>query len=76
MAACVAMFGAGYSEAAVWAVMSDPANGISEKFLEKGRHGEGYLALTVAKAQAIVASTARLGRGKVYDRRKGVVSLG
>jgi hypothetical protein len=29
MAACVAMFGADYSEAEVWAVMTDPTNGIS-----------------------------------------------
>jgi hypothetical protein len=33
----LAMFGAGYEEAEVWAVMADPANGISERGLEKGR---------------------------------------
>jgi hypothetical protein len=31
----LAMFGAGYEEAEVWAVMADPANGISERGLEK-----------------------------------------
>ena len=51
-AACVAMFGAGYAETEVWAVMTDPANGISEKFLEKRRHGEAYLALTIGKARS------------------------
>ncbi|MBA3491556.1 MAG: hypothetical protein H0T55_05680 [Rubrobacteraceae bacterium] len=52
-AVCLAMFGAGYEEAEVWAVMTDPANGISERTLEKGRHAEGYLALTIGKARAI-----------------------
>ena len=49
-AACIAKFGAGLSEEAVWKVMTDPANGISEKYHEKGRHGAGYLATTIAKA--------------------------
>lgn len=52
-AACVAMFGAGYDEADVWAVMTDPAHGISEKYREKGRHGEPYLALTIGKARRV-----------------------
>ena len=52
-AACLAMFGAGYEEAEVWAVMTDPSNGISEKVLEKGPHAEGYLALTIGKAKSI-----------------------
>lgn len=51
MAACVAMFSADYTEAEVWAVMTDPANGISEKYHEKGRHGEQYLSLTIGKAR-------------------------
>jgi hypothetical protein len=38
------MFGAGYEEGEVWATMTDPANRISEKFLEKDRDGERYLA--------------------------------
>ncbi len=50
-AACLAMFGAGYEEAEVWATMTDPANRISEKFLEKGLDGERYLALTIGKAR-------------------------
>jgi len=81
MAACVAMFAAGYSEAEVWAAMSDPANGISEKFLEKGRHGERYLALTIGKARVRAQASPRvgalrLGRGKVYARREGVIRRG
>ena len=73
-AACLAMFGAGYVEAEVWAVMTDPANGISEKFFEKWSQGERYLALTIGKAQAAAATSPRR-RGRVYARRKGVVSV-
>jgi hypothetical protein len=51
-AACLAMFSAGYDEGEVWSVMTDPANGISEKYLEKGRHGDHYLALTIRNARA------------------------
>ena len=75
MAACIAMFGAGYSEAEVWAVMTDPTNGISEKFFEKGRHGEQYLALTIGKAKARAQLPAQLRMSRVYARRKGVVSI-
>jgi hypothetical protein len=56
MAACVAMFAAGYGADEVWATMSDPVNGISEKFVEKGRRGEQYLELTISKAQSVVKS--------------------
>ena len=35
----------------VWATMTDPANGISENFFEKGHDGERYLALTIGKAR-------------------------
>ena len=59
-AACVAMFGAGYAEAEVWAVMTDPANGISEKFFEKGRHGEAYLGLTIGKAHSCAQTSSFL----------------
>ena len=55
-AACLAMFAAGFSEADAWAVMTDPAHGISEKYLEKGRHGDAYLSLTVGKARALARS--------------------
>jgi hypothetical protein len=44
--------GAGYAEAEVWAVMTNPANGISEKFSEKERHGGAYLGLTIGKARS------------------------
>lgn len=57
-AVCLAMFAAGYSEADVWAVMTDAANGISEKYRQKGRHGDAYLALTVGKARALVTNPA------------------
>ena len=56
-AVCMAMFGAGYAEAEVWAVMTDPANGISEKFFEKGRHGEAYLGMTIGKARSRVQTS-------------------
>ncbi|WP_228281736.1 hypothetical protein [Rubrobacter marinus] len=55
-AACLAMFAAGFSEADAWAVMTDPAQGISEKYLEKGRHGDAYLSLTIGKARALARS--------------------
>jgi hypothetical protein len=74
MAVCVAMFGAGYTEAEVWAVMTDSANGISEKFFEAGRHGERYLALTIGKARVRTTVSPRR-RGRVYARRKGVISV-
>jgi len=64
-AACVAMFGAGYTEAEVWAVMTDPANGITEKFLEKGRYGERYLALTIGKARVLAGPPRIKRRGSV-----------
>jgi hypothetical protein len=51
-AACIAMLGAGYDVGEVWATMTDPTNGISEKYLEKGRDGDRYLALTIGKAEA------------------------
>ena len=56
-AACLAMSAAGYPEADVWAVMTDPAHGISEKYREKGRHGDAYLSLTIGKAGALARST-------------------
>lgn len=35
-AAAIAMFGAGFEEEAIYAVLSDPSNGISVKYREKG----------------------------------------
>jgi hypothetical protein len=64
-AVCLAMFGAGYGKAEVRAVMTDPANGISERTLEKGPHAEGYLALTIGKASEVARPRA-LG-----ERRRG-----
>jgi len=60
--ACLAMFRAGYAEAEVWAAMTDPANGISEKFSEKGRHGEAYLGLTIGKASSRAQTSPSLPR--------------
>ena len=48
---CLAMFSAGYDEDRIRAVLTNPANGISEKYREKGRHGESYLILTLRKAR-------------------------
>lgn len=55
-AVCTAMFAVGYTEAEAWAVMTHPAHGISEKYLEKGRHGDAYLSLTIGKARALARS--------------------
>ena len=81
MAACVAMFAANYEVAELWAVMTDPANGISAKFAEKGRDGEGYLELTIAKAQVFGKSGRRRIRvkppkGGPAARRKVVIQVG
>jgi hypothetical protein len=65
MAACVAMFGSGYTAEEVWAVMTDPTNGISEKFLKKGRHGERYLALTIGKARAHAEASSSSSRRRL-----------
>jgi hypothetical protein len=51
-AVCLAMLGAGYAEADVWAAMTDPANGASEKYREKGSR-DAYLSLTISKARAL-----------------------
>jgi hypothetical protein len=72
-AACLGMFAAGFEEAEVWAAMMDPAHGISEKFLEKGRGGERYLSLTIGKAAAKArASRLRVGRSKARRVRRRV----
>jgi hypothetical protein len=70
MAACVAMFGAGYAASEVWAVMADPANGISEKFLEKGRDGERFLSLTIGKAEARAQASSRCSKSKARRVRR------
>jgi hypothetical protein len=75
-AACLGMFASGFEEAEVWAAMTDPAHGISEKFHEKGRGGERYLSLTIGKARARTLASPTLRRHKVYARREGAVSLG
>jgi hypothetical protein len=49
-ALAVAMFGKGYAEADVAAVLLDPALGISEKALSEGRHARAYVARTVGRA--------------------------
>jgi hypothetical protein len=71
-AACLAMFGAGYAEAEVWAVMSDSANGISEKFFEKGRHGEAYLGLTIGKARSRAQTSPSLPRRQSKSKARRV----
>jgi hypothetical protein len=72
-AACLGMFVAGFEEAEVWAAMTDPKHGISEKFYEKGRSGERYLSLTIGKAAAkATASRLRVGRSKAPRVRRRV----
>ena len=56
-ALAVAMFGKGYDEADVAAVLLDPALGISEKALSEGRNARAYVARTVGRA-ATAASPA------------------
>jgi RepB DNA-primase from phage plasmid len=82
-AACVAMFGAGYAEAEVWAVMTNPANGITEKFFEKDRNGERYLALTIGKERALAGpprikryGSVRVGAPRVGGGIAGKVVVG
>jgi hypothetical protein len=67
-AVCLAMFRAGYEEADVWAVMTNPGHAISEKFLEKGRDGDRYLSLTIGKA-ATAARRPRVRAGRSRARR-------
>jgi hypothetical protein len=72
-AACLGMLAAGFEEAEVWAAMTDPTHGISEKFYEKGRGGERYLSLTIGKAAAKArASKLRVGRSKARRVRRRV----
>jgi len=72
-AACLGMFAAGLDEAEVWAAMTDPAHGISEKYHRKGRGGEHYLSLTIGKAAAKArVSRARVGRSRARRVRRRV----
>lgn len=52
-AVAIAMFGIGFEEPEIWAVMTDPHNGISERYHERGRHGHDYLARTIGKARDV-----------------------
>jgi hypothetical protein len=72
-AACLGMFAAGFDEAEVWAAMTDPTHGISEKYHGKGRGGERYLSLTIGKAAAKArVSGVRVGRSKARRVRRRV----
>jgi hypothetical protein len=72
-AACLGMFAAGFEEAEVWAAMTDPTHGISEKYRGRGRGGERYLSLTIGKAAAkVTASRVPLGRSKARRVRRWV----
>jgi hypothetical protein len=73
-AVCVGMLRAGYGVDEIWMVMTNPENGISEKFFEKGAGGEDYLELTISKAHAHWKSR-RGGRGRTYARRKRRASI-
>lgn len=52
-AVAIAMFGAGFEESEIWAVMTDPHNGISERYYERGRYGRDYLIRTIGKARDV-----------------------
>jgi len=74
-AVAIAMFGDGYDEREIWTVLADPANGISERYLEKTHHGDAYLALTIGKAREVALPRAALrgvARGAGRDRTEGV----
>ena len=73
-AVCVEMFRAGYGLDEVWMVMTNPENGISEKFYEKGARGEDYLELTISKAHAHWKSR-HGGRRRTYVARKRRISI-
>ena len=68
-AVAIAMFGAGYDEADVWTVMTDPQNGISERYLERGRYGAGYLSLTIDNARGRALPRDALGGFRKAARR-------
>jgi len=72
-AACLGMFAAGFDEVEVWAAMTDPAHGISEKFRGKRRGGERCLSLTIGKAAMKArVSGERVGRSKARRVRRRV----
>ena len=72
-AACLGMLAVGFEESEVWAAMTDPTHGISEKYYEKGRGGERYISLTIGKAAANArASRLRVGRSKARRVRRRV----
>lgn len=72
---CVAMFEAGYGTDEVWMVMTNPENGISEKFYENSLNGERYLDHTISKAHVhCVQNQSKCG--KLYAHRSGRVTIG
>ena len=73
-AVCLAMLEAGYGLDEIWMVMTNPDNGISAKYFEKGTWGEDYLELTVSNAHEYWKSR-RGGRGRTYARRKRRISI-
>ncbi|MGF1473175.1 MAG: DNA-primase RepB domain-containing protein [Rubrobacteraceae bacterium] len=50
-AVAIAMFGARFEEREVWDVLSNPHNGISERYRDRGRYGYDYLFRTIGKAR-------------------------
>jgi hypothetical protein len=50
-AVAIAMLGAGFEEAAIWQVLTDPTNGISIKFFERGKYGNYYVDRTIRRAR-------------------------
>ena len=70
-AVCLAMFSAGYEEGQIRAILMDPANGISEKYREKGHYGESYLTLTLRKARMHARGSGLRHRpGKILSRHR------
>ncbi len=73
-AVCVEMLRAGYGLDEIWMVMTNPENGISQKFFEKGALAEDYLELTISKAHAY-RELRHGGRGRTYAARKRRISI-
>ena len=74
-AVAIAMFGAGFEEEAIYAVLSDPSNGISARYREKGPHGGAYLSTTIAKARDLAVPAVGMP-GTAPSRQRPAPDLG
>lgn len=75
-AVAIAMLGMNFEEEAIKSVFRDPANGISEKYLERGSYGDYYLDRTIREARKRVeppnpANRAHLPEQTITHCRRG-----